>query len=30
MDNVPGMSNKLACKFIQRNASLDDFPCSTP
>jgi hypothetical protein len=27
---VPGMTNKLACKFIQRNVSLDDFANPAP
>ena len=30
MDHVPGISNKLPCKFIQRNASLDGFNRSAP
>jgi hypothetical protein len=26
----PEWANKLPCNFIQRNASLDGFACSTP
>ena len=30
MDNAPGMTNKLPCKSIQRNASLDAFADTAP